>query len=240
MPPFGHTTHLQVFLDPGLLQYDEVRVAAGTWHDADVFVRADLLPGHALTGPALVIEPHQTIVVEPGWSAEVTALDHILLRQTGDRSRLSGAPTEGEAQGIQRHSGPDPVLLEVFANRFMAIAEEMGVVLRNTAHSVNIKERLDFSCAIFNAAGELVANAPHMPVHLGSMGESIKTVIHKNAGAMQPGDVIRIPDGPNDPDIRAAAEVRALAEAQAGGTSPVELARDPRAAGAIPSTKGSL
>ncbi|MGV8839454.1 MAG: hydantoinase B/oxoprolinase family protein [Bauldia sp.] len=239
--------------------------SAGAWHDAPVFLRADLAPGHALAGPALIIEPHQTIVVEPGWSAEVTALDYVLLRRAppvdrperhppplpgGERSdrdaqridpgeggppSRSGTfdpetgvgdawlrgpvaghepdrrsplarpqraavdlspPGRGEEPGTARSIAalvePDPVLLEVFANRFMAIAEEMGVVLRNTAHSVNIKERLDFSCAIFDAVGELVANAPHVPVHLGSMDRSVATVIRKNAGAIRPGDVFAL------------------------------------------------
>ncbi|MCW5714255.1 MAG: hydantoinase B/oxoprolinase family protein [Bauldia sp.] len=159
--------------------------STGAWHDAPVFLRSDLAPGHTLAGPALIIEPHQTIVIEPGWSAEVTALDHILLRHSHRHLGEGRDPWAATA-------GPDPVLLELFANRFMAIAEEMGVVLRNTAHSVNIKERLDFSCAIFNAAGELVANAPHVPVHLGSMDRSVTTVIRRNAGAIRPGDVFAL------------------------------------------------
>ncbi len=186
--------------------------SAGRWHDAPVFLRAHLMPGHALAGPALIVEPHQTIVVESGWSAGVTALDHVLLRHTphrhpGESRDPSGPATEPESPWAPAFAGvpdgtadretpraatPDPVLLEVFANRFMAIAEEMGVVLRNTAHSVNIKERLDFSCAIFSAAGELVANAPHVPVHLGSMDRSVTTVIRRNAGAIRPGDVFAL------------------------------------------------
>src|SRR5690606_2075173 len=104
-----------------------------------IFMRSDLKPGHRVSGPALVIEPNQTIVVEPGWRAEVTAKDHILLRRTEKKARAAAPGTKA-----------DPVLLEVFNNLFMSIAEQMGVTLQNTAYSVNIKERLDFSCAVFD------------------------------------------------------------------------------------------
>ena len=150
------------------------------WHDAPVVVRAGLAPGHRLAGPALVIEPNQTVVVEPGWSLEVTPRDDLVLRRTTPRQR--------ERLG----KDADPVLLEVFNNLFMSIAEQMGEALRNTAQSVNIKERLDFSCAVFDTEGQLVANAPHMPVHLGSMDRSVETVIRANAGRMQPGDVFML------------------------------------------------
>jgi 5-oxoprolinase (ATP-hydrolysing) len=150
------------------------------WHDAPVIMRADLLPGHRLAGPALVIEPHQTVVVEPGWSLEVSRRDDLVLRRTTPRRR--------ERLG----KAADPVLLEVFNNLFMSIAEQMGEALRNTAQSVNIKERLDFSCAVFDTEGQLVANAPHMPVHLGSMDRSVETVIRANAGKMRPGDVFML------------------------------------------------
>ncbi|HQF31323.1 MAG TPA: hydantoinase/oxoprolinase family protein, partial [Hyphomicrobiales bacterium] len=130
----------------------------GAWHEAGVHLRAGLRPGHEIDGPALVAEPHQTIVVEPGWRARITALDHVVL------ARVMPLPKR-EAIG----TGADPVMLEIFNNLFMSIAEQMGVTLQNTAYSVNIKERLDFSCAVFDAEGNLVANAPHMPVHLGSM-----------------------------------------------------------------------
>ena len=116
-------------------------------------MREDLAPGHHIVGPALVIEPNQTVVVEPGWDLEVTKLNHLQLNRVASREReILGAAA-------------DPVLLEVFNNLFMSIAEQMGEALRNTAQSVNIKERLDFSCAVFDAETELVANAPHMPVH---------------------------------------------------------------------------
>ncbi len=149
----------------------------GAWHDAAVHLRDALAPGHSITGPALIMEPHQTIVVEPGWSAEVTAKDHILLRRVTARPRVHAVGTDA-----------DPVMLEVFNNLFMSIAEQMGVTLQNTAYSVNIKERLDFSCALFDAAGALVANAPHMPVHLGSMDRSVDIVRRLNPN-IAPGDV---------------------------------------------------
>jgi 5-oxoprolinase (ATP-hydrolysing) len=148
----------------------------GEWHEAPVILRAQLSPGAELSGPALVIEPHQTIVVEPGWKLALTAADDILLTRAAPRPR--------ERLGAKA----DPVLLEVFNNLFMAIAEQMGEALRNTAQSVNIKERLDFSCAVFDATGALVANAPHLPVHLGSMDRSVETVIRERGGTMRPGD----------------------------------------------------
>jgi 5-oxoprolinase (ATP-hydrolysing) len=150
------------------------------WHDAPVVRREHLRPGHRLPGPALVIEPNQTVVVEPGWSLEVSARDDLVLTRA--------TPRERERLGRDA----DPVLLEVFNNLFMSIAEQMGEALRNTAQSVNIKERLDFSCAVFDTDGRLVANAPHMPVHLGSMDRSVETVIRANAGAMRPGDVFML------------------------------------------------
>ncbi|PKQ05266.1 MAG: 5-oxoprolinase, partial [Alphaproteobacteria bacterium HGW-Alphaproteobacteria-12] len=149
----------------------------GAWRKASVFRRANLAPGDRMEGPALVIEDNQTIVVEPGWTAEVTARDHIVLTRT-----LALPPRRSIG------TDADPVMLEIFNNRFMSIAEQMGAALQNTASSVNIKERLDFSCAVFDPAGGLVSNAPHMPVHLGSMGASVRAVIEQNAG-MGPGDV---------------------------------------------------
>jgi 5-oxoprolinase (ATP-hydrolysing) len=164
------------------------------WHDAALVVREDLRPGDVIPGPAIVAEKNATTIVEPGWEAELTELDHLLLNRR-------------VARAVQHAVGTtvDPVLLEVFNNLFMNIAEQMGLQLQNTAYSVNIKERLDFSCALFDTAGNLIANAPHMPVHLGSMGESIKTVIRENAGKMQPGDVFVLNDpyhgGTHLPDI---------------------------------------
>nr|WP_035202850.1 hydantoinase B/oxoprolinase family protein [Acidovorax sp. CF316] len=164
------------------------------WHDAALVVREDLRPGDVIPGPAIIAEKNATTIVEPGWEAQLTDLDHLLLERR-------------VARAVQHAVGTtvDPVLLEVFNNLFMNIAEQMGLQLQNTAYSVNIKERLDFSCALFDTAGNLIANAPHMPVHLGSMGESIKTVIRDNAGRMQPGDVFVLNDpyhgGTHLPDI---------------------------------------
>ncbi|MCC6779698.1 MAG: hydantoinase B/oxoprolinase family protein [Hyphomicrobiales bacterium] len=152
--------------------------SAGAWHDAAVFTRDQLSPGHRLAGPAVVIEPHQTVVVEAGWQAEITAKNHLMLTRVVRLHRQSAVGTNA-----------DPVMLEVFNNLFMSIAEQMGVALQNTAYSVNIKERLDFSCAVFAADGTLVANAPHMPVHLGSMDRAVETVIRENEGRIAPGDV---------------------------------------------------
>jgi 5-oxoprolinase (ATP-hydrolysing) len=148
----------------------------GEWHEAPVLMREALLAGKAIPGPAIVIEPHQTIVVEAGWTLTLTADNDIVLTRTAPRQREKLGATA------------DPVLLEVFNNLFMAIAEQMGEALRNTAQSVNIKERLDFSCAVFDATGALVANAPHLPVHLGSMDRSVETIIRERGAELRPGD----------------------------------------------------
>jgi 5-oxoprolinase (ATP-hydrolysing) len=153
----------------------------GAWHDAAVFTRDQLAPGHTVAGPAILIEPHQTIVVEDGWRAAVTAKNHLVLERIVALARQSAVGTRA-----------DPVMLEVFNNLFMSIAEQMGVSLQNTAYSVNIKERLDFSCAVFAHDSTLVANAPHMPVHLGSMDRAVETIIRENRGRIRPGDVYAI------------------------------------------------
>ncbi len=153
----------------------------GAWREANVYLRDALPIGAGVDGPALVIEPHQTIVVEPGWRAEITPKNHVVM------TRVQPLPKR-EAIG----SKADPVMLEIFNNLFMSIAEQMGVTLQNTAYSVNIKERLDFSCAVFDRHGALVANAPHMPVHLGSMDRSVETIIKDNAGRIRPGDVFAL------------------------------------------------
>src|SRR5207249_9376432 len=140
--------------------------SSSKWQEAKLFDRAKLKPGQIVVGPALITEPHNTIVVEPGWRAKLTAKLHLLLT----RARK---PPKRVAIG----TNADPVMLEVFNNLFMSIAEQMGATLEKTAYSVNIKERLDFSCALFNSKGELIANAPHMPVHLGSMDRSVETII---------------------------------------------------------------
>ncbi|OYU13310.1 MAG: 5-oxoprolinase [Comamonadaceae bacterium PBBC1] len=179
---------------------DTVRVYAANaqgvaeWQEAALVVREDMRPGDVIDGPAIIAEKNATTVVEPGWQARLTAFDHLLLVRVQARAVQHAAGTQA-----------DPVLLEVFNNLFMNIAEQMGLQLQNTAYSVNIKERLDFSCALFSAEGHLIANAPHMPVHLGSMGESIQTVIKENQGRMQPGDVFVLNDpyhgGTHLPDI---------------------------------------
>ena len=170
------------------------RDGAPAWHDASLVVREDLRPGDVIAGPAIIAEKNATTVIEPGWTAALTALDHLVLERCVPRAAQQAAGTTA-----------DPVLLEVFNHLFMNIAEQMGLQLQNTAHSVNIKERLDFSCALFDADGHLIANAPHMPVHLGSMGESIRTVIDRNAASMRPGDVFVLNDpyhgGTHLPDI---------------------------------------
>ena len=155
--------------------------SSGNWQRANVYLRATLALGHKIKGPAIIIEPHQTVVIEQGWRAELTPRDHLVLRRVQKLVR---------ARAIGTHA--DPVMLEMFNNLFMSIAEQMGVALQNTAYSVNIKERLDFSCAVFDGEGSLVANAPHMPVHLGSMDRAVETVIRENRGKIRPGDAYAI------------------------------------------------
>ncbi len=150
----------------------------GSWAEVNLLPRSALRPGRVVPGPALITEDFAATVVEPGWQAAVTGRGDLLLTRPGGRPAQSGS-------GTGEHRGADPVMLEIFNNLFMSVAEQMGVRLQGTAHSVNIKERLDFSCALFDAAGHLIANAPHMPVHLGSMGESIKMVISRNRGGHQ-------------------------------------------------------
>jgi 5-oxoprolinase (ATP-hydrolysing) len=170
-----------------------VRMHAGRWLDAGLFVRESLAAGALIDGPAIIAEQNATTVVEPGWQARLTAAGPIELARAVPRANQHAIGTD-----------TDPVMLEVFNNLFMNIAEQMGLRLQNTAYSVNIKERLDFSCALFDAEGQLIANAPHMPVHLGSMSESIKTVIERNP-AMLAGDVYVLNDpyhgGTHLPDV---------------------------------------
>ena len=143
--------------------------------------RDNIKPNEKLSGPAIIIEPTSTIVVEPGWDATLKDSNDLLLTRTQKIIRSSAIGTS-----------VDPIMLEIFNNLFMSVAEQMGMVLENTASSVNIKERLDFSCALFSPTGDLVANAPHVPVHLGSMSESIKTIIRENSATMNPGDAFLI------------------------------------------------
>ena len=158
---------------------DRVQIyAAGEHHDAIIVERTALGPGHPVDGPAIVIEPHGTNIVEPGWRAEITPHGDLVLTRAVPRPAARAIGTD-----------VDPVMLEIFNNLFMSIAEQMGSTLENTAHSVNIKERRDFSCALFNRDGQLIANAPHMPVHLGSMSESVRAIIRERLAEMAPGDV---------------------------------------------------
>lgn len=152
--------------------------AAGESRQAAVYDRDDLPPSVRVDGPAVIVDANATTVVEPGWQAKITARNHMVITRVEERPRQHAVGTEA-----------DPVMLEVFNNLFMSIAEQMGVVLQNTSYSVNIKERLDFSCAIFDDNGNLVANAPHIPVHLGSMSESVQTITRERAGTVKPGDV---------------------------------------------------
>ena len=156
--------------------------SGGAAHATPVYERTALRAGDRVAGPALVREANATTVVEPGWEAEVTALDHMILKRIVARKFVAASGTERA----------DPVLLELFNNLFMNVAEQTGAVLQNTSMSVNIKERLDFSCAIFDATGGLVANAPHVPVHLGAMGESVRTVLKWRGTTLRPGDVVAL------------------------------------------------
>jgi 5-oxoprolinase (ATP-hydrolysing) len=151
---------------------------AGAWRAAPIYMREALRPGDRIAGPAVIAEKNATTVIEPGWEATLTPRDDLIVERAVALARNHAMGTSA-----------DPVLLEVFNNLFMAIAEQMGVTLSNTAYSVNIKERLDFSCAVFDGEGNLIANAPHMPVHLGSMGEAVRTIIDRRMGTMKRGDV---------------------------------------------------
>jgi 5-oxoprolinase (ATP-hydrolysing) len=153
---------------------------SGAWQDVPFYQRHDLLPGDVIYGPAILLEVTGTNVIERGWCATLTHLQHLILEKQSSTAQL---PTSLDTQKV------DPVYLEIFNHLFMAIAEQMGITLQNTSYSVNIKERLDFSCAIFDAQGQLVANAPHIPVHLGSMGEGIKTLLQEYGTVLKPGDV---------------------------------------------------
>ena len=165
----------------------------GSWRDAPLYVRELMRPADTVPGPAIIAEADATTVVDEGWTAAVTPAGHLLLKRVGDRR---DAAVGGKA---------DPVMLEIFNNLFMSIAEQMGAALESTAQSVNIKERLDFSCALFDAEGALIANAPHIPVHLGSMGSTVKELIRRRGGSMKRGDVYAVNDpyhgGTHLPDV---------------------------------------
>jgi 5-oxoprolinase (ATP-hydrolysing) len=173
---------------------DTVRLhTGGAWRDVPLHRREDLPPGVTVTGPAIITEASATTVVDEGWKAAATDDGHLLMERAAI-TQSSEADTEA-----------DPVLLEVFNNLFVSIAEQMGARLESTAQSVNIKERLDFSCALFDPDGNLVANAPHIPVHLGSMGTSVKEVIRRSGSGMRPGDTYAVNDpyhgGTHLPDV---------------------------------------
>lgn len=159
----------------------------GDWHETPVYQRHDLKPGDRITGTALIIEPTGTNVIEPGWCATLTEQNHLILSQDDSLSEKDDIVSKASVIASVS-STPDPVLLEIFNNLVRAIAEEMGITLQNTSYSVNIKERLDFSCAIFDRYGQLVANAPHIPVHLGSMSESVGSLIQAKGNTLKPGD----------------------------------------------------
>ncbi|MET7883529.1 hydantoinase B/oxoprolinase family protein [Streptomyces avermitilis] len=165
----------------------------GTWRDVPLHRRAALPPSETVTGPAVIAEAGATTVVDDGWQAVITDDGHLIMERV--------SVTESSDLGTEA----DPVLLEVFNNLFMSIAEQMGARLESTAQSVNIKERLDFSCALFDPDGSLVANAPHIPVHLGSMGTSVKEVIRRRGDGMRPGDTYAVNDpyhgGTHLPDV---------------------------------------
>ena len=154
---------------------------AGEVHQTKVYDREAMLPGSSVIGPAIIKEAIATTVLEPGWGATVNSSDQLVLNRIQPRATQVSVGTKA-----------DPVMLEVFNNLFMSIAEQMGVILKNTSYSVNIKERLDFSCAVFAPDGSLVANAPHIPVHLGSMSESVKTIAEQRKGTIEPGDVFML------------------------------------------------
>lgn len=200
----------------------------GAWRDVGVHRRGEgaVGPGARIAGPAVIVEANQTIVVEPGWEAEVTQRDTVVMRRI--EARAAAAPIGTDA---------DPVMLEVFNNLFMSIAEQMGVTLANTASSVNIKERLDFSCAVFDASGALVANAPHMPVHLGSMDRSVESIIRQNP-EMKPGDVFALNapynGGTHLPDITVVTPVFGEAGDDFGGEVPLSPTKGERESPASP------
>ncbi|MBI1966126.1 MAG: hydantoinase B/oxoprolinase family protein, partial [Betaproteobacteria bacterium] len=168
--------------------------SSGASHRAALYRRDGLRPGDVIAGPAIIAEANSTTVIEPQWRAQVTPLNHLVLTRSMPRPARTAIGTRA-----------DPVMLEIFNNLFMAVAEQMGVTLANTASSVNIKERLDFSCALFDVAGGLIANAPHLPVHLGAMGESVRVVARENAGSIRPGNAYMLNNpyhgGTHLPDI---------------------------------------
>src|SRR6201984_3943754 len=188
-----------------------------SWQSTPIYDREALAAGSKIAGPALVVEQTTITVIEPGWQGEITEERDLMLTRSIPRPVRSAIGTEA-----------DPVLLEVFNNLFMSIAEQMGVVLQNSAYSVNIKERLDFSCALFDTHGRLIANAPHIPVHLGSMGGAVRSIIRRRGHRVRAGDVFALNDpfmgGTHLPDITV--------------VTPVFLGHRPRKRGALQGTSG--
>jgi len=204
---------------------------AGSWCDAPLYYRERMRPGDVVTGPAIITETNATTVVDDGWQAAMTRTGHLLVERLG-----APAPPDAGTEA-------DPVFLEIFNNLFMSIAEQMGTRLQATAQSVNIRERLDFSCALFDGSGNLVANAPHIPVHLGSMGGTVQEVLRRRFGAIKPGDVYAVNDpyhgGTHLPDITVVTPVFDSAgqqilffvasrghHAEIGGTTPGSMPAD--------------
>lgn len=175
----------------------------GSWHNANIFVRENLPAESIIVGPAIIAETTATTIVEIGWTARTDKLGFLILERTTDEEKSD--------ENDEHETALDPVKLELFSNRLMSIAEEMGIVLQNTSHSVNIKERLDFSCAIFDRLGRLIANAPHIPVHLGSMSESVQSLMKEKIGKLLPGDTFIINNpylgGTHLPDVTAISPV---------------------------------
>jgi 5-oxoprolinase (ATP-hydrolysing) len=159
---------------------------AEKWHDTPIYLRENLQPGDKINSPALIIEKTGTNIIEPGWQAELNAKNHLILTKSKTTEKSIQVTTNFQTKIL---TSADPVMLEIFNNLFRGIAEQMGITLQNTSSSVNIKERLDFSCAIFDQDGELVANAPHIPIHLGSMSESVNALISDKGDSLKPGDV---------------------------------------------------
>ena len=202
-----------------LLRRDGVGVEA-----APVHVLSDLLAGHAVAGPAIVMNGTSTCVVEPGATAHVTEEGDLRIELHDDDDAAAAAATDGGSDAAARVAC-DPITLSVFSNRFMSIAEQMGRTLQRTATSVNIKERLDFSCALFGGDGGLVANAPHVPVHLGAMADTVRAQVAKLEGTLAPGDVIAAnhpaAGGSHLPDITVITPVFAEGAAAAAGQRPL-------------------
>ncbi|MGH3876339.1 MAG: hydantoinase B/oxoprolinase family protein [Actinophytocola sp.] len=190
-PDLSHAAIAAEPAEPGSVEL----YSGGEWRQAPLYQRERMRPGESVTGPAIIAEANATTVVEPGWRTSLTESGHLLV------SREAAMADESDVDAKRA----DPVLLEIFNNLFMSIAEQMGTALESTAQSVNIRERLDFSCALFDAEGNLIANAPHIPVHLGSMGTSVQEVVRRAGADMRPGSVYAVNDpyhgGTHLPDV---------------------------------------